>query len=108
MATSSPPTSPTTFKGVPGSVTAFDNAGNLLSPSSTTTPAGLFLGYTAVGTIPQRPFSPQGLKIDASGNLWVTGTNTTTQTVTELIGIAAPVTTPLSVAVSSGKLGTLP
>ena len=50
------------------------------------------------------------MKIDPSGNLWITGGNRLgrPQAVTELIGIAAPVVTPLSVASSTGKLGTRP
>ena len=95
--------------GVPGSVTAFSSTGTLISTTTTTTSAGTFLGYTAAGALPQVAFSPQGIKVDPSGNLWVTGYNATgTQVVTELIGIAAPVVTPLSVASSTNKLGTRP
>jgi hypothetical protein len=94
---------------LPGSVTAFNSNGTLISTSSTTTSAGPFLGYTAAGAIPQQPFAPQGLKIDPSGNLWIAGSNATgAQVVTELVGIAAPVITPLSVAVATAKLGTRP
>ena len=97
---------------LPGSVTAFSPTGILLSTSTTalpTTSTGTLLGYTAAGAIPQVPFTPLGIKIDPSGNLWIAGYNATgTQVVTELIGIAAPVVTPLSVANSTSKLGTRP
>jgi streptogramin lyase len=94
--------------GVPGSVTAFASNGTLISTSTSTTSAGTLLGYTAAGTIPVGSFTPQGIKVDASGNLWITGYNLTSAVVTELIGIAAPVVTPLSVANSTQKLGTRP
>jgi hypothetical protein len=92
-----------------GSVTAFSPIGTLISNVSTPTSAGNFLGYTAAGTITQLPLAT-GMKIDPSGNLWITGGNRLgkPQAVTELIGIAAPVITPLSVASSTGKLGTRP
>ncbi len=94
----------------PGSVTAFSPTGTLISTSTTDTTSaggGLFYGYTAVGTIPQSPTI--SIKIDPSGNLWISGNSPTAgEFVTELIGIAAPVVTPLSVAVSNNKLGTLP
>ena len=96
--------------GIPGSVTAFTNSGTLISTTSTTTSAaGTLLGYTAAGVIPQEPYTPLSIKIDPSGNLWIAGTNITgNQVVTELIGIAAPVVTPLSVASSTQQLGTRP
>ena len=94
---------------VPGSVTAFSTTGTLISTSTTTTSAGTFLGYTAAGAICQQPNGPQSIKIDPSGNLWITGFNATgTQVITELVGIAAPVVTPLSVASSTQTLGTRP
>jgi hypothetical protein len=96
--------------GLPGSVSVFDNSGNPLSSSSTTPQGTLLRGYTAVGTIPRQPTTPQGIKIDASGNVWVTGFNggAVAPVVTELVGIAAPVTTPISVAAATGKLGKRP
>jgi hypothetical protein len=67
------------------------------------------LGYTAAGAISQQPNGPQSIKVDPSGNLWITGFNATgTQVITELVGIAAPVVTPLSVASSTQTLGTRP
>ena len=58
---------------------------------------------------PRSPTPLKSIKIDPSGNLWITGYNATgSQVVTELVGIAAPVVTPLSVASSTDKLGTRP
>ena len=93
-----------------GSVTAFSPDGTLISNVSTPiSDAPSFLGYTAAGTITQIPVV-LGMKIDPSGNLWIAGGNQLgkLQAVTELIGIAAPVVTPLSVASSTGRLGTRP
>ena len=44
--------------------------------------------------------------IDSGGNVWVT--NNGNGTLTEFIGVAAPVVTPLAVAVAGNKLGTKP
>ena len=98
----------------PGSVTAFNPDGTLISNVSTiiSTPNGpvTFIGYTAAGAMVETPGDPLAIKIDPSGNLWISGANPSGsgQAVTELIGIAAPVVTPLSVAASTGKLGTRP
>ncbi len=46
------------------------------------------------------------LAIDPSGNLWIT--NYTGNSVVELVGAAAPVATPLSVAAFNNQLGTKP
>ena len=95
----------------PGSVTAFKPDGTLISTSTTDhTPdgGGPFLGYTAAGAMIEAPTT--SIKIDPSGNLWITGAAPSggPEFVTELIGIAAPVVTPLSVAVSTKTLGTRP
>jgi hypothetical protein len=47
-----------------------------------------------------------GTAIDSSGNVWVL--NSSAQNVTELIGAAAPVLTPLALAVSNNSLGARP
>jgi hypothetical protein len=44
--------------------------------------------------------------IDGSGDVWVG--NATAQNLTEYIGSAAPVITPLATAASTNKLGTRP
>jgi len=61
---------------------------------------------------------PLDIEIDLSGNVWVMNTGTyngstsvqgyTGSTVTELIGAAVPVVTPLSVAAAAGKIATKP
>jgi hypothetical protein len=51
-------------------------------------------------------FSGQGLAIDGSGNVWVD--NLVANSVRELIGAAAPVVTPLSLAVKNNQLGIRP
>ena len=52
--------------------------------------------FSGVGTV----------AIDGSGNLWVT--NNGGASVTELLGVAAPVKTPLAVAAAANQLGTRP
>jgi len=85
----------------PGTLTVFSNSGTLLSTAN----AGY--GYFANGTIPVFPFFPRGLALDASGNCWITGSSPSA--VVELIGIAAPVATPLAVQnAPTNRLGALP
>jgi len=48
---------------------------------------------------------PSSVAVDASGNVWVLLGN---NTVTEYVGVATPVVTPLSVGVKNSKLGTKP
>jgi len=85
-----------------GGLIEFSNAGALLSPGN---------GYAGSNVIPVLPEVPGGIAIDGSGNVWIAGTNNSTSLpnyVAEVIGIAAPVTTPLSVAVKNNTLGTRP
>jgi hypothetical protein len=90
----------------PGSLTVFSSTGTLLSTANGS------VGYLAGNTIPGEPFAPTGLAIDQSGNVWISGVNNVTsvpyQYVTELIGIAAPVVTPNTVASSTNKYGQRP
>jgi DNA-binding beta-propeller fold protein YncE len=52
---------------------------------------------------------PSQLAIDPSGNVWVTDYNNGSgNSLTEFIGAAAPVVTPVSVAVKNGQLGSRP
>jgi sugar lactone lactonase YvrE len=74
------------------SVSQFTSAGTTVTGTS---------GFTG-GTL-SVPFN---LDIDESGDVWVV--NSTGNSVTELIGVATPVVRPLSVAVSSSKLGSAP
>jgi len=91
-----------TSSGVtPGSLTVFANNGTLISTANSN------FGYRANGAIMVDPFIPKGLAIDASGNCWIAGN--TPNALTELIGIAAPVATPLSVQnTPTNQLGVRP
>jgi hypothetical protein len=74
------------------SVSQFTNSGTAVSGSG---------GFQ--GGVQSVPFN---LDIDGSGDVWVV--NSTGNSVTELIGIATPVVRPLSVAISTSKLGAKP
>ncbi len=94
-ATSAAPTTP-------GTLIEFNNAGTLVSPAG---------GYIASNTIPVAPAPPDGIHIDGSGNIWIAGTfngSTNHSALSEVIGIAAPVVTPRSVAITNNTLGTRP
>jgi hypothetical protein len=90
--------------GLGGSLTVFSNSGVLISTANSS------LGYLANNTIIDEPWGPDGLVIDGSGDVWITGYNDLAATgfITEIIGVAAPVTTPTSVASSSNKYGVRP
>jgi hypothetical protein len=76
----------------PGAVVHLATDGTLLTPPS---------GYLNGGL--DSPFSQA---IDGSGNLWVA--NGYGGTITELVGVAAPVKTPVAAAVASNLLGQRP
>ncbi len=61
-------------------ISEFSNSGTAITPST---------GYTAADVS-----GPRGLAIDLSGNVWVT--NFTYNSVTEFVGVAAPVSTPIT------------
>lgn len=90
----------------PGTLTVFGSDGTLLSTANANQ------GYLAGNTIPGEPFAPTGLGIDPSGNVWISGVaadpNAPYQFVTEIIGIAAPITTPTTVQSSTNKYGVRP
>jgi hypothetical protein len=76
-----------------------DNAGPLAVVNSTgqaLSPSGGYQGPSKL---------PVYMAIDGSGNIWLANEY---QYITEYIGIASPVVTPLATAVASGKLGTRP
>jgi sugar lactone lactonase YvrE len=88
-----------------GSLTVFSPTGTLLSTAN----AGQ--GYMANNTINSQVFGPTGLAIDGSGNVWITGINNLASGygfVTEVIGIAAPITTPTTVESSTNSYGVRP
>jgi hypothetical protein len=76
-----------------GVVLEFSNAASILSP---------FNGYTAGGTLS----GPGGMAIDGSGDVWIS--NSLGNNITEIIGSAVPVVTPLSVGVKTNSLGARP
>ena len=61
-------------------------------------------GYTGGGL--SGGAGSQGLAVDGSGNVWVA--NGSTNSVSELIGVAAPVVTPIVAGVKNNTLGTRP
>jgi len=76
------------------SVTKLSNTGLVRSPT---------LGFTGGGMS-----SPYNLAIDGSGNVWVSNNATGSNSVTEIVGAAAPVVTPLSLAAKNNTLGARP
>jgi streptogramin lyase len=76
------------------SVTELNNSGAAFSPST--------------GFIGGAMNSPYSLAIDGSGNVWVSNNATGSNSVTEIVGAAAPVLTPLALAVENTKLGLRP
>lgn len=85
----------------PGTLTVFSNDGTLLSRSNSG------YGYSANGTLPINVFGPRGIALDSSGNVWVAG-DAGSPVLVELIGLAAPVLTPLSAGNSPNLLGMEP
>jgi hypothetical protein len=85
-------TGPTAKPG--NSVTELNNSGAAFSPST---------GF--IGGAMSSPFS---LAMDGSGNVWVSNNNLGSNSVTEIVGAAAPVVTPLALAVKNSTLGKRP
>lgn len=90
----------------PGAVLRYSSAGALLSPAT---------GYQANGAVVPSGDVPEGLAVDGSGNLWVSGyvldgnfNAVPNAFVTELIGIAGPTVTPIATAAKNGLLGMRP
>ncbi len=79
--------------GNSNSVSEFNSGGNAISGSN---------GYVSNGLI-----EPYGIAVDPSGNVWVASDNTSGP-LTEFVGAAAPVVTPLAVGVAFNELGTRP
>ena len=73
-------------------VSEFSSSGVAISPAT---------GYQGGG-----PSYPDGIAVDGSGNVWLSGG--VNANVTEFIGGAAPVVTPLAVGVKNNMLGTRP
>lgn len=96
---------PSSSSSVPGSVAMFGNDGTYLSKA-----AGGY-GYSLQGILPAYNTAARNLAIDGSGNVWISGIAANqlgAESVVEVIGLAAPVVTPLSTAVATNKVGTRP
>ncbi len=76
------------------SVTELNNSGAAFSPTT---------GFVGGGI--SGPFS---LAIDSSGNVWVSNNHVGSNSVTEIVGAAAPAVTPLALAVNNHTLGQRP
>lgn len=74
-------------------VSEFANDGTPISPST---------GYTGAGIS-----GPAGIAVDGSGNVWVAN-EFNNSTLTEIVGAAAPLVTPLATAVKNNQLGQRP
>ena len=107
----------------PASLVEFTSTGTLVSPA-----AGYFpstgqsnSGNTGLIGLTSEIIAPGGIAIDASGNVWLSGNDGQSVPssgnvnngnlpayVTEIIGIAAPVVTPKSVALKQGQIAARP
>jgi len=71
--------------------------------SSNGTPISGANGYYATSLV-----KPYGIAIDPSGNVWVTSNSNSAGSLTEFVGAAAPVATPLAAGAEYKELGTRP
>lgn len=78
-----------------GTISALTSTGVAISPSTGYTASGVAAKYGNVG----------GIAIDLSGSVWVT--NTADGSVTQMLGVAAPVA-PLSTSLTNGTTGVQP
>jgi streptogramin lyase len=89
-----------------GNVWAANNGGNANSISEFSS-GGIAIsganGYVNVGMS-----SPYALAVDGSGNVWVVASANAMGPLTEFVGVATPVVTPLSAGSTYGTLGTEP
>ena len=79
--------------------------GSVVSPSSAGTTPFNVLGYSHVGI-----GTGAGIAVDPSGNVWVANntTGTSSASVFELVGAAAPTITPIAASLVGSKVGTKP
>ena len=90
-----------------GSVWFANAGGNSISEFSSAGAAISTTGYSGVNSASAGDFSvPSAIAIDSSGGVWVTSKSG--NSVTHVIGLAAPVTSPLSAATASATLGARP
>ena len=96
--------------GGTATVTTGNNVGtpNLaISPTTNYIPEAQYVSQTGVlGGVTKMLDDSLNVAIDPSGNVWIT--NYLGNAVVEIVGAAAPVVTPLSLAAGTNKLGTTP
>ena len=78
------------------SISAFNHDGSAITPATGYQPSGQQAPDPSIPIERIGIRDPHGLAIDGSGNVWVT--NFTANSVTEIIGLATPVVTPISTA----------
>ena len=97
--------------------TQIDGDGNFWCASDADSIAEISPAGTAIspdaGYVVPNALGPEWIAIDSSGNVWTTGdynfnNNIFAGLTVELVGAAAPVITPLSLAIQMGKLGARP
>jgi DNA-binding beta-propeller fold protein YncE len=88
-----------------GNVWAANNGGDSDSISEISN-AGVAVSG-ANGFVSQGMFSPYGIAIDGSGNVWV-ASDDDVGPLTEFVGVAAPVVTPIAAGAAYQELGTRP
>lgn len=88
-----------------GNVWTANNGGNANSISEFNTKGAPISGPN--GYISSGLFIPYGIAVDGSGNVWVACDNTNGP-LTEFVGAATPVVTPLSAGTKYGELATMP
>jgi ligand-binding sensor domain-containing protein len=87
---------------------AIDGAGQVWVTNGNNTLSVLSSTGTAVSSTPYTSVlsTPTSINVDGSGNLWIT--NSGSNSVTQVIGVAAPVTTPETTAVKNSSLASRP
>jgi hypothetical protein len=88
-----------------GNVWAANNGGDSDSVSEISSGGTAISG--ANGYVNQLMFSPFGIAVDGSGNVWVTSDDDVGP-LTEFVGVATPVVTPISAGTTYTELGTRP
>jgi streptogramin lyase len=88
-----------------GNVWAANNGGNSDSISEISSGGTAISG--ANGYVNQLMFSPYGIAVDGSGNVWV-ASDDNVGPLTEFVGAAVPVVTPISAGATYSELGTQP
>ena len=88
-----------------GNVWAANNGGDADSISEISSGGTAISG--ASGYVNQLMFSPYGIAVDGSGNVWVTSDDNVGP-LTEFVGAATPVVTPIAAGTTYNELGIRP